>query len=372
MPTADYPPIEGGIATVARETARELAALGHEVTVAAPHFPGMKEFDRAEPARVVRYRGYGLGPVRVLPMAIACLRMAQRADLIMAINVASSGLVALMARRLFGTRYIAFAYGYEFLKFRRNGPVVSALRAVYRNAAFVVAISQFTRDRLVEFGVDAARIEVCLPGARPTPSPSVAEVEAIKRKLNLNGHRLVLSVGRMVPRKGHLTLVRAMPDVLAQHPETVLVCAGRGPCRDEAERLGAQLRLGDHLRLPGRLDDAEINALYTMCDVFALPADEHDGGHAEGFGLVFAEAAARGKPVVAGNSGGIPDAVHEGKTGLLVTPGDVQAAADAINRLLSDSGLAARLGHAGRRRVEAELNWTAFTRAIMEANARRP
>ncbi len=371
IPTADYPPIEGGIATVARQVARELAALGHEVTVVAPWFPGMDDFDRAQPLRVIRYRGYGLGWARVLPMSIACLRQSRGAGLILAINVASGGLFALAAKRLFNTPYIAFGYGYEFLKFSPRTCPASLLRSVYRNAAFVAAISNFTRDKLIEFGVDAPSIEVCLPGAQTPPQPTPSAINAIKQKLNLNGHRLVLSVGRMVPRKGHLTLVRAMPRVLERHPATVFVCAGRGACRDEAERLAAGMNVSANLRLPGHLDDAEINALYSICDLFALPAGEGPGGQVEGFGLVFAEAAAHGKPVVAGNSGGIPDAVRDGETGLLVKPEDAEATALAIDRLLSDPDLAARMGAAGKRRVQTDLNWTAFTRSLMDALARR-
>ncbi len=371
IPTADYPPIEGGISTVARQVARELATLGHEVTVVAPWFAGMDDFDRAEPVRVVRYRGYGLGWARALPMCIACLRALPRPDLVLAINVASGGLFGLAAQRLFGTPFITFAYGYEFLKFARGSLPASILKTIYRDAAFTVAISRFTRDKLVEFDVNPNSIEVCMPGASSPTPPTPEAVDAIKRKLNLNGHRLVLSVGRMVPRKGHLTLVRAMPHVIEQHPRTVFVCAGRGPCRDDAERLATETHVIENLRLPGHLDDAEINALYSICDVFALPAGEGLGGQVEGFGLVFAEAAAHGKPVVAGNSGGIPDAVRDGENGLLVQPDDPTATANAIDRLLSDRGLAERMGAAGRRRIETELNWATFTRSMMDAFARR-
>jgi phosphatidylinositol alpha-1,6-mannosyltransferase len=279
--------------------------------------------------------------------------------------------IGLSAHRLFGTRYLALAYGYEFMKFRPRSLAASLLRAVYRRAAAVIAISRFTRDKLVAFGMEASSIDICLPGANTPPLPSASAIESIKRKLNLNGHRLVLSVGRMVPRKGHVTLVRAMPQVLERHPGTVLVCAGRGPCHDEALKLGEQLRIQDNLRLPGHLDDAEVDALYSMCDVFALPAGEGRGGQAEGFGLVFAEAAARGKPVVAGNSGGIPDAVRDGETGVLVPPENPEATAAAIDRLLSDRALADRMGAAGRARVESELNWSAFTRAMLAALERR-
>lgn len=371
IPTADYPPIEGGISTVTLHLSRELAALGHEVTVVAPWFAGMKDFDRGEPVRVKRFRGYGLGWARFAPMGAACLRELPRTDLVFAINIAYGGLIGRGARRMRGTPYIAFGYGYEFLKFSKSSRMASLLRGTYRDATMTVAISRFTRDALVEFGVPASAVEVCLPGAATTAPPSPAAIDAVKRKLNLNGHRIVLSVGRMVRRKGHLTLVRAIKPLLERHPNTVLVCAGRGPCQGEAEQLATLMNVFDHVRFPGHLSDEEVRTLYAMCDVFAMPAGEGPGGQVEGFGLVFAEAAACGKPVVAGRSGGVPDAVHDGETGLLVAPEDTNATAAAIERLLSDRAYAAQLGEAGRKRVETELNWPAFTRAILEAYARR-
>jgi phosphatidylinositol alpha-1,6-mannosyltransferase len=371
IPTADYPPIEGGISTVTLHLSRELAALGHEVTVVAPWFAGVKAFDDAEPVHVKRFHGYNLGWARLAPMAAACATELRRTDLVLAINIAYGGLIGRGARRLFGTPYITFGYGYEFLKFGQDSLAASMLRSVYRTAAMTVAISQFTRDALVKFGLPDGGIELCLPGAVPASPPCSAAIGNIKRKLNLNGHRLVLSVGRMVPRKGHLTLVRAMRPILDRHPDTMLVCAGRGPCLGEAEQLATLMNISDNVRFPGHLSDGEINTLYSICDVFALPAGEGPRGQVEGFGLVFAEAAAHGKPVVAGRSGGVPDAVRDGETGLLVAPEDTNATAAAINRLLSDRAYAAQLGEAGRKRVETELNWPAFTRTILEAYARR-
>ncbi len=371
IPTADYPPIEGGIATLALNVSRELAALGHEVTVVAPWFGGMEAIDQAEPVRVRRFRGYGFSWARLFPLVARCISELRRTELVLAINISYGGLVGLIGQRLFGVPYVTFAYGYEFLKFKRPSPAAALLRAAYRRATMVVAISRYTRDELIRFGVAPRAIEVCLPGAGRCSPPTPAAAAEIERKLDLRGHRVILSVGRMVPRKGHLTLVRAMPRVLELHPDAVLVCAGRGPCRDDAEALAADLGVSGQVRLPGHLTDAEINTLYYACEVFALPAGTGPGGQVEGFGLVFAEAAARGKPVIAGRSGGMLDAVIEGETGLLVTPEDAGDTAAAIDRILSDSTLARRMGEAGRLRVERELNWPTFARSILEAYARR-
>jgi len=365
--TADYPPIEGGISTVAVNVAREMAASGWAVTVVAPRFPDMDDYDRAEPVRVVRFRGYALGPWRVVPMALAAWAHVRRADVTLGINVTHAGLIAYAAQRLMNKPYILFAYGYEFLKFRQRSLFRALLRTVYARARTVVAISRFTRDALVAFGVNDGKVATVLPGASK-PKPVAAEfIERVKSKYVLEDRRIVLAVGRLIPRKGHLTLIHAMPRILERFPDACLMIVGRGPALRDCSRATWELNVRDAVRFPGYVPDDEVAALYQACDVFALPTGGGDDEHVEGFGLVFSEAHACGKPVVAGRSGGVTDAVIDGETGLLVEPGDEAAVADAIIRILDDPEFAHRLGENGRQRVEAELNWTVFTRRMIDA-----
>jgi len=372
VPTADYPPIAGGIASVALHVSRCMAALGHEVTVVAPRFPGMEAFDRAEPVRVIRYGGYGLGWLRLLPFMAAAWPPARSADLLLPINIAYGGALAYFA----GRPYLAFAYAYEFLKFRHVPPVAAFYRRVYARARKVIAISTFTRNKLAEFGVPAAHIEIVHPGApeaRPLPPECL---DGLRHRFVLDGHGpVILAVGRLVPRKGHQILVRAMPRVLERYPNAVLVIAGQGPSiyaiTQEAWRHGIR----NQVRLLEGLSDEEISGLYQVCDVFALPTSEAPSSHhgqVEGFGLVFIEAGAHGKPVVAGRSGGVVDAVRDGETGLLVEPNDPDALAGAILSLLDHPDHARELGENGRRRAETELNWMVFARRLLEIAGTTP
>ena len=148
IPTADYPPIEGGISSVTLHLSRELAASGHGVTVVAPHFPDMETFDAAEPVTVVRFRGYGLGWCRFFPMLAAAWPRLRGVDLVLGMNVAYGGVLGLLGRRLKRVPYATFAYAYEFLKFSRTRLFARLLRKVYASAQVVVSISQFTRDQL--------------------------------------------------------------------------------------------------------------------------------------------------------------------------------------------------------------------------------
>ncbi len=363
IPTVDYPPIEGGIGTVTLEVSRELARAGHEVTVVAPHFPDMHAFDRSEPVRVIRFRGYHTGWLRLLPLAVACRPYLDRADLIVAPNVAYGGLLGWIE----GKPYVTFAYAYEFLKFQHVPPLATLLRRIYQRAGLVVAISRFTHDRLVECGIPEHNVATILPGASVTQREPARDAETVCRRLGVTAPRFVLAVGRLIPRKGHETLLNAMPMVVRTIPGVQLAIVGRGPCesalREQARRAG----LEGVVVFTGRVADNELAALYGRCDVFALPTGEAAGGQVEGFGLVFTEAHAYGKPVVAGRAGGVEDAVLDGITGTLVEPGDDAALAQAVIDLLADPERARQLGEAGRARVQETLNWTAFTREMMIA-----
>jgi phosphatidyl-myo-inositol dimannoside synthase len=362
IPTADYPPIEGGIGTVSLHLSRELAEMGHNVTVIAPYFPGMDDFDATEPANVVRFHGYHVGWFRFFPMLLKSWGPMRRADLVMGINIAYGGIMAWLARR----PYVTFAYAYEFLKFRHVPLIPTLFRRVYNHACAVIAISHYTAEQLRLFGVDAAQIRVVFPGAPAPEAVSDNTLHQVREKLVLDGSPLILAVGRMIPRKGHAKLVRALAAIRNHHPAALLVCVGQGPTVVDVAREAQRLNLRDAVRLPGRLSDTEVAALYRLCDVFALPTGEDQRGQVEGFGLVFSEAHAYGMPVVAGRSGGVVDAVLHEETGLLVDPEDEDALADSLLRLLNDEEEAARLGAAGKERVERELNWAAFTRGVMD------
>ena len=372
IPTVDYPPIRGGISSVALHVSRELARLGHEVMVVAPRFPGVDAFDQAEPVKVLRFRGYRFGWLRLVPLLIAVRPYLKKSDLVLAVNVAYGGIIGLWARRG-GMRYVAFAYAYEFLKFRRRRLLGALLRRVYSNARGVVAISRFTRDNLLEFGVPAEKIEVIHPGAPAVREFCAEDIARIKRRFAADGGRVILGVGRFVPRKGHITLVRAMPRILERIPDAVLVLVGEGPCLYDAVYEANELGVRNSVLFPGSLSEDDLAGLYHACEVFALPTGDLGAGQVEGFGLVFAEAQAYGKPVVAGRSGGVVDAVLDGETGILVEPDQPEALADAILSLLENPARAQELGENGRRRVETELNWTRFTERLLEmVEARGP
>lgn len=365
--TADYPPIEGGISTVTREAARELGELGHSVTIVAPYFDGMYDFDRSEPATVVRFRGYKLGWLRVVPMLFAARDRMPWADVVLAMNVSHGGLIAWLLKGFSKKPYAIVAYAYEFLRFRNAAVLSGLLRDIFNDAIAVIAISRYTQQALADFGVEGERIHIVFPGAPETFPFDESVLRSLRRKYVLPEKNVILAVGRFIKRKNHVRLVQALPAILERHPDAVIVMAGQGPEMPAVAREAMRLGVRGHVRFPGRLNDPEIAKFYALCDVFALPTGAGKGGHVEGFGLVFAEAHAYGKPVVAGRSGGTEDAVHHEETGLLVDPENAEELAGAIIAILDDPELATRYGEEGRARVVRELNWRAFAEKISEA-----
>ena len=372
IPTADYPPIEGGISTVTVQLARAFARMGHEVVVIAPHFDGMSEFDANEPVRVLRSGGYHLGWLRTLPMLRATWPELAGCELLIAINVTHAGLIGLLAKQTRGVPYVTLAYAYEFLKFDRVPVLGRILRAVYRNSKVTIAISAFTRDALIRFGLTPASVDVALPGAA-WPMPAIThDVNVVCTRLGVHAGRVILAVGRLISRKGHDALLDALPRVLTSFPDTQLVIVGRGPCEDSLHRRCRELDIQNSVVFTGHITDDDVNALYARCDVFALPCGEDANGQVEGFGLVFAEAAAHGKPCIGGRSGGVVDAIVDGETGFLIPPKDAHALADALMTLFNDPARALAMGQAGQERIARELNWDCFAQRLLAAvEARR-
>jgi phosphatidylinositol alpha-1,6-mannosyltransferase len=273
---------------------------------------------------------------------------------------------------MFGVPMVVMAYALEI-----RAPRMQRLaRWTLRRAARVVTISEFTKRAVIGHGVESDRIAVMHPGAAfvPTfarfasygPSTGLRAIPSMSRDGGQAESPIILTVARLGELyKGHDMLIRALPLVRAKQPGVRYVIAGDGPLRPYLERLAASLGVADSVVFAGAVPDDELRDWYRRATVFAMLSREsaEDGG-AEGYGLAFIEAGAWGKPVVAGNSGGIPDAVIDGVTGLLVPPTNVAAIADALVRVLADPQLAARLGAQGRERALNELSWPNFTAAF--------
>ena len=307
-------------------------------------------------------------PVDPLGTAI---REKHQIELVHVGNIRPSGYVAAMLRRQLGIPYIVYVHGKDLLKERRKGrnrPMVRAgTREILGNAAAIIANSAATADIATELlasvgrGEAGARVHVVHPGADPARF-----VRSTAERPDAQSAPVLLSIARLVARKGIDTVIEALPAILTVHPNTTYVVGGSGPDLARLEQLASRVGVLDRVRFLGDVDDNALPALYASADLFVLPTREIlADDEIEGFGIAYVEAAAAGVPSIAANAGGVADAVTDGVTGLLVPPASPGSVATAALKLLGDPADRARLGQNARLNVERNLNWDRAAREVM-------
>jgi len=232
------------------------------------------------------------------------------------------------------------------------------MRRGFAAAREVTAVSEYVARVLrphVPAGVPLSLLPPAVDAERFSPG---AAGTWVRERHGLKDRAVILCVSRLVPRKGQDALIRAMAMVARQVPGAALMIAGDGPNRAALEAMVWEAPPGSVV-FTGEVPDQELPAYYAACDLFAMPCRSRFGGlEVEGFGIVFLEAAAAAKAVVAGRSGGAAEAMLDEVTGVLVEGREPKAVALAVARLLRDAPLRARMGTAGRARVEEEFTWS--------------
>jgi phosphatidylinositol alpha-1,6-mannosyltransferase len=298
----------------------------------------------------------------------ALMRHGDRARVVHCGRALPEGLAAWASRRVGGARYVCWAHGEELSYARTSRELTVLIRQVLRGAAAVIANSENTAVVVREFGVPSRKITVVHPGvdaARFRPdAPGARELRA---RLAPQGEPILLTVGRLQRRKGHDLVIEALASL--DHRNFHYVVVGGGEERDRLQDLAVRSGLGDRVIFVGRTGADELPAYYAASDLFVHP-NRVDGSDFEGFGIVFLEAAAAAIPVIAGNSGGAPEAVADGITGVLVSGVDRDELAGAIQALLRDDARRRTLGHAARERAIGSFSWdraAAGVRSLHEA-----
>lgn len=263
-------------------------------------------------------------------------------------ELSSGSWLGLLLKRVLNIPYINYIHGEEITTESPYRWFGRRRRHYLHQAAAVVAVSEFTRRALIEqMGLSAERITLIVNGVdaerfQPGPKPA-----ALLERYGLHGQRVLLTVGRLVERKGIDTTLQALPAVLARCPDTRYLIVGSGEYRARLEALVAELGLGEQVIFAGAVPAEELVAHYQLCDLFVMPNRELDNRDTEGFGLVFLEANACGKAVISGRAGGVVEAVRHGETGLNVDGRDPAAVSSAILELLLDDERRAAMGARG-------------------------
>jgi glycosyltransferase involved in cell wall biosynthesis len=423
-----YPPSAGGIQTSMVHAAEGFAERGLTVRVLDGYRAGWKDYDAAGPVpvhRVYTGRRFRLRELRRLarraaeaagelpgrPPSREVVETVKKflaacpagkaaeflADFEAACRLIAAGspdtihvgychpdsLVAMLLGSIGGWPYLVYAHGTETLLFSRDKRLAPFFTKSFRAAAAVLANAHYSAE-IVErgHGVPPEKIEIIHPGvdfAHFAAPPDAGLLDGLRRRHRIPPDtKLLFIVGRVIPLKGFDTVLRALPKVLSEFPETVLLLGGDGFYLPRIRGMVAELGLTDAVRILGKIPDDELAAFYHLADLFVMPSRDDPPGSFEGFGIVFLEAGAAGTPQVGGRSGGIPDAVRDGETGLLCDPWDPDDFCEKIIRLWRDPDLLKKLGE-GARRWAAEQDWerviarkTALDERIRGEGGRKP
>ena len=355
--TNDFPPRQGGIQTFV--AALLIRRPPDSVVVLASDSPGSAAYDAALPYPVVRRPTSMLLPTRATSRAAVDLARRHGCDSAFFGAAAPLGLIAPALRAAGVGHLVGATHGHETGWVALPGSR-QLLQRIAGDLDVLTYISEYTRSRLEPaLGRRRTRLAQLSPGVdvkRFTPDADGAE---IRRRYGLGTAPVVVCVSRLVARKGQDVLVAGWPRVLARQPEARLLLVGGGPAEASLRRAVTRLGLERSVVLTGPVAPEQLPAHYAAGDVFAMPCRTRRAGlDVEGLGMVFLEAAACGRPVVAGTSGGAPEAVQEGVTGHVVDPRSPDAVAEAIAGLLDDPARARAMGAAGRAWVEERWSWT--------------
>jgi len=373
----NFPPLGGGIARWMGELA--LRYPPHSLLVSTGRHAGSEASDRRFPQAIdhVGIRATRLRTLNGLALWTAragALARRSGAAFAWCAELKPAGYPARWLSARHAVPYGVIVHGTELLllqaKMHRSRFKRWTARQLLGGAAVVVANSRWTAAlaRTVLDALDrptlARDVRVVPLGTTPSHFRPGIDPRSVRAKYGLDGGPWLLTVSRLDTHKGIDTAIRALPAVRAAFPTVRYAVAGVGSHRPEFERLVATLGLGDAVRFLGFVADDELPALYNAADLYVGASRRYDL-LAEGFGIALVEASACGLAVVAGDSGGVPDAVRDGETGLLVDPDDPAAVTVGITRLLGDPALRRRLGDAGRRAVETYYNWDRVARDLI-------
>jgi phosphatidylinositol alpha-1,6-mannosyltransferase len=361
--TTQFPPAIGGVETMMWQLAEHLVSKGVNVTVLAPELVGSTKFDSSQTLPIRRYdlgaAETGLEKGRQKINLIRTLRaIAQKSvpDAILCAGWDPCGYLASIAGVLWlRVPYYVMAYGMELMQLPSSFPARQGkflLRALaFRRARRVFAISQFTQKHLIALGVPAQKISIIPPGIQALTGSAL-----LNGLRNRTGSKILLTVARLVPRKGHDTVLNALPYILSQMPNVVYRIVGTGPESERLQDLSQTLGLGSHVEFCGTVSEDERERLLQECDLFVFPTRQLPTDF-EGFGIAVLEAMQRGKPVVVTRAGAVPEMVQHGETGLIVEPDDPKALAAAILTLLQNPARALELGANARTVAYAKYRW---------------
>ncbi|MCF7860326.1 glycosyltransferase family 4 protein [Patescibacteria group bacterium] len=342
LSTLEYPPQIGGVAN-----------YYHDLIEAWPEKDAWTVLDNRD-KKLLAVRGF-------FPWRRAILRLIKeqtqhKFDLIFIGQVLPLGIAALIAQVFKPFAYGVFLHGMDFTFALRSARKRWLLSLILKKSTTIICANFYVKKLLLEFLPEIEHKSFMLnPGAKLGRGSEEAK-KALVDKYELTGKKIIFSIGRLVKRKGFNQVILALENIA--QTDWVYLLAGDGPELASLQALANKSKFSNRIKFIGRLNEAEKWSCLELCDIFITTSRDLNGDF-EGFGIVYLEAALMSKPVIAGLSGGVADAVIDTKTGLLVDSENIESISQALNKLLNNEDLAKELGKNAYLRASSEFNWPA-------------
>lgn len=366
--TQDFIPKTGGIQTYAMELAKRFQSQCDLFYLIAPKIEGSYESDKYLSFKIKRIQStepfLGWKSLPSLPPLlkknnIDTIFHTQWTTLPVSVYMKKMGIIKNIYLAAHGRELLFNPFGqHGFL----SGLYTQYQKWLLKQVDHFFPVSNYTAQLLKEMGIDEEKTDVVINGT--DPSIFYPLEDDFRSELHLEHKKILLTITRLVSRKGVNTVLKALPEIIKKHPNIFYLIAGEGEYESDLKQIADNLGLNEFVKFVGRIADDDLIRYYNVCDIFVMPA-KTELPDVEGFGLVFLEANACGKPVLGSASGGIPDAILDEETGLLIEEQNPQALAGAVNRLLENPEWTRRLGKNGRKRIVNEANWDQTASTIM-------
>lgn len=369
--TQDFPPNTGGIETYCYELSKRFGRTLQQLLILAPDHPEADTVDSKLEAIVKRLPAKNSLFPLVAPFVLPGLAKKYKLDTVLHAQWQTVG-ASLWSRHRTGypRRIFVAAHARELLikPYSESSWIGKKLhtrrKKLLKKVDAFFPVSHYTANLLNKEGVPDEKISIMSNGTDPDYFAPQSTAK-LRRQLGLEDKKIVFSVCRLVPRKGMDLVLQAIQQITQQRQDVVYLLGGSGEDRQRLEQLAGTLQVEQYVRFMGRIPDERLPDYYSLADVFVMPV-RSEPPDVEGFGIVFLEANACETPVIGSRSGGVPDAVAEGETGLLIDEGDVDQLQQAITTLLDNPELADEMGKNGRKRVLQQFNWDRVAKKILE------
>ena len=357
--TNDLGPRAGGIETFILGLLDQLD--GHQVVIYTAAQEGSEAFDQElmvkTGAIVIRDKNSILLPTPSVNRRVRATMQLHGSEIIWFGATMPLAWMSGLLKRHGAKRIVALTHGHE-VWWAKIPPFRWIFAYSTRSIDVLTYLGEFTRRAMAPIVNSTCELVQIAPGIPIDHFTPGTKPEKLLRELNLEGHQVLISVGRLVHRKGQDKLLQALPEILRHHPDVVLIFVGVGPRQRKLDQLIQKLGLSEYVRFVGRVAYKNLPEYFRLGDLFVMPSRSRLAGlEVEGLGIVYLEASACGVPVLAGGSGGAPDAVLDGTTGVVVDGTSISVIAATITELLDHPARLHEMGLAGRAWTAEKWGW---------------